>query len=52
MGPEDSEVNLMYILTKASRRCTSLFAIFTTNGVKYQEQKIAQQEKLQKKSKK
>ena len=30
MGPEDSEVNLMYILTQASRRCSSIFELFST----------------------
>ena len=34
-GPEDSEVNLMYILTKASRRCTRKFDIFSTSGSDY-----------------
>ena len=32
VGPEDSEVNLMYILTKASRRSSSIFDIFSTSG--------------------
>ena len=61
--PEDSEVNLMYILTKASRRGSRVFEIFSTSGsdflvasgnrwVKYQEQKIAQQERLQRRARK
>ena len=60
MCPEDSEVNLMYILTKASRRDSNIFEIFSTRGtdqlvasrnrwVKYHEQKIAQQERLRSK---
>ena len=32
MSPEDSEVDLRYILTKASRRCSSIFEIFSTSG--------------------
>ena len=32
IGPEDSEVNLMYILTKATRRSNRLFQIFITSG--------------------
>ena len=32
MGPEDSQVNLMYILTQASRRSSSIFEIFSTSG--------------------
>ena len=32
MGPEDSEVNLMYILTQASRRSSIIFEIFSTSG--------------------
>ena len=31
MGAEDSEVNLMWILTKASRRSRSIFEIFSTS---------------------
>ena len=61
MGPEDSDVNLMYILVKASRRDSSIFEIFSTSGsdhlvasrnrwVKYQEQKSAQQERLQRRA--
>ena len=63
VGPEDSEVNLMYILTKASQRGSSIFEIFSTCGsdhlvarrnrwVKYQELKIAQQERLQRRARK
>ena len=54
MGSEDSEVSLMYILTKASRRGSSIFEIFSASGsdhlVKYQEQKVAQQERLQRRA--
>ena len=32
MGPEDSEVNLMYSLTQASRRGSSIFEIFSASG--------------------
>ena len=63
MGPEDSEVNLMHILLRASRRNKSIFEIFSTSGsdhlvasrnrwVKYQEQKNAQQERLQRRARK
>ena len=57
MGPEDSEVNLLYILTQASRRSSSnIFEIYSTSGrsdhllasrkrwVNYQEKKVEQQE--------
>ena len=34
MRSEDSEVNLMKILTHARRRRSSIFEIFSTNGKK------------------
>ena len=63
MGPEDSKVNQMYILTKASRSGSRTFEILSTSGsgylvasrnrlVKYQELKIAQQEILQRRARK
>ena len=64
MGPEDSEVDLMYILTDARRRDRSMFEIFSTNGtsdhlvasrnrwLEYQGQRVAQQERLQRSVKK
>ena len=63
VGPEDPEVNLMFILTKASRRGSSILEIFSTSGsdhfvasrncwVTCQEQRIAQQERVQRRARK
>ena len=32
MGPQDAEVNLMYILTQTSRTGSSIFELFSTSG--------------------
>ena len=59
MGPEDSEVYLMYILTHARRRSSMIFEIFSTKvkrdhlvasrhrWLEYQGQRVLQQERSQ-----
>ena len=59
MGPVDSEVNLMYIMTQSSRRSSSMFEMFSSSGssghivasrhrwVTYQKKKVEQRERLQ-----
>ena len=52
-GLEDSQGNLMYMLTMASMRDSSVLEIFSTSGSeKYQEQKMAQQDRLQRRARK
>ena len=58
VGPEDSEVNLMHILTLASRKGSSILEVFSTSGrsdhsvasrnrwVNHQKKKVEQQERL------
>ena len=64
MSPEDSEVNMMCILTQASRRGSRIFEIFSTcrrsdhfvasrnRWVNFQKKKVEQQERLQRSAKK